>query len=91
MQIHLEEELTHLDLGDRRRVKRFEKVVRQLVSNPSSSINDQAYEWADIKGTYRFFSNERITESAIAQSIAQATRQRCLQAETVLCIQSTLR
>jgi len=89
MQANLAEELAHLDLGDLRRSKRFEKIVMQLVSNPSSSINDQAYEWADIKGTYRFFSNENITESAIAEAIVQATRQRSLQNETVLCIQDT--
>lgn len=89
MQANLTEELVHLKLGDPRRVKRFEKILTRLVANPSSSINDQAYEWADIKGCYRFFSSENVTESAIAEAIVQATRQRCLQNETVLCIQDT--
>ena len=89
MQANLGEELAHLDLGDPRRSKRFEKILTQLVSNPSSSINDQAYSWADIKGAYRFFSNENIEEKAIAECIVQASRQRCLQNETVLCIQDT--
>ena len=89
MHLNLAEELVHLNLGDPRRSKRFEKILTRLVSNPSSSINDQCYDWADIKGAYRFFSNKNITESAIAEATVHATRQRCLQNETVLCIQDT--
>jgi len=89
MRVNIKQELAHLKLGDPRRSKRLEKIVMHLVSNPSCSINASGYNWADIKGAYRFFSNDKIKEAAIAESITLATRDRCLQNETVLCIQDT--
>lgn len=89
MKSHIEEELKHLQLGDIRRHQRFAKLLTQLVNNPTASITDRQYEWADVKGAYRFFSNEKIKATAIAEAINKATLQRCLQNDTILCIQDT--
>jgi hypothetical protein len=89
MNSHIEEELEHLHLGDLRRGRRFAKLLNQLVNNPASSITDRQYDWADVKGAYRFFSNENIKAPAIADAINKATLQRCLQNDTILCIQDT--
>src|SRR2546421_4844573 len=89
MEINIQEEMTHLQLGDPRRARRFSKIVSQLANNPSSSITERAGKWSDIKGAYRFFGSKHIKETAIAEGIYKATRERCLENEVVLCIQDT--
>lgn len=89
MKVNLEEEYRHLKLGDSRRAKRFVKLVSQLVNNPESNICERCYSWPDIKGAYRFFSNKKVKEISLAKAIRNATRERCLQNEMVLCIQDT--
>lgn len=89
MEVNLQEESCHLELGDKRREKRFVKIVEQLVNNPQRNICDRCYSWPDIKGTYRFLSNNNIKESALMDGISQATRERSLQKELILCLQDT--
>lgn len=89
MKSNIEQEVDHLQLGDPRRSRRFVKIVNQLVNNPSCSITDREYSWGDVKGAYRFLSNVNVKESALAEGINKATLQRCLQNETILCIQDT--
>lgn len=89
MKAKLEQEVSHLKLGDRRRSKRFEKIVSRFVNSPSSSISQRGYDWSEIKGSYRFFNNEHVKESALMEGISKATHERCVQNEVVLCIQDT--
>jgi hypothetical protein len=89
MRINLEEELQYLDLGDKRRNKRLGTIVKQIVNQPGISIPELGYSWSDIKMTYRFYHNDKVTEHEILNSIQKATVDRCLQTPVVLSIQDT--
>lgn len=89
MQIDLTEELRYLSLGDKRRDKRFSKIVRNKISQPAASITELGEDWSDIKMTYEFYDNDKIPESQIASSIQQATVNRCAKNRIVLNIMDT--
>lgn len=90
MQVNLNEEISHLSLGDQRRNKRFLKIVGRKVSDPLSSIPQSGDDWADIKMTYSFYNNEKVKISSISSCIEQATTDRCNKAGgTVLNILDT--
>lgn len=89
MQINLHEELSQLSLGDKRRERRFVKIIQKKISDPTGSIPQSGEDWSDIKMTYDFYNNEKVKESAIAQCIQQATAGRCRQTEIVLNIMDT--
>ena len=89
MEVDLALELKHLDLGHERRNTRFSSIVSQLVNNPDSSIPQAGGNWADIKGTYRFFSNKCVSATAINLSITKATGERCQSHDIVLSVQDT--
>jgi len=59
------------------------------VNNPNSSIPQAGCNWADTKGTYRFFSNRHVSIEAIGECIGKATEERCLGYDIVLCVQDT--
>ena len=61
MQINLQEELSHLSLGDKRRERRFLKIVQHKVSHPTASIPQSGEDWSDIKMTYEFYNNEKVS------------------------------
>jgi hypothetical protein len=89
MQIDLKEEIVYLSLGDKRRDKRFIKIVENKVSVPCASIPEMGEDWSDIKMTYEFYDNDKVSESRIACCIQQATVTRCLQNQVVLNLMDT--
>jgi len=89
MQVDLSLEMKHLNLGHKRRNTRFNHIVNRITSNPCSSIPGALHDWAEVKGAYRFFSNNKIDASAISVSINEATKDRCANQQTVLSIQDT--
>jgi hypothetical protein len=78
MQVNLKEEMTYLSLGDKRRDKRFIKIVEQKISHPCNSIPETGKTWSDIKMTYEFYDNDKVSETQIASCIQKATVDRCL-------------
>jgi len=58
-----------LDLGDKRRIARFVKMINNVVSRPSSSIPQQNDGWYDTKASYHFFSNQSIAMLQLEQAI----------------------
>ena len=89
MEVDLALELKYLDLNHEQRNARFSHTVNQLVNNPNSSIPQASSNWADTKGTYRFFSNKRVSIAAINTSITKATGERCEPYDVVLSVQDT--
>lgn len=89
MQVNVQEEIAHLSLGDKRRDKRFIKIIEKKVSVPSASIPEMGEKWSDIKMTYEFYNNDNVSESGIASCIEQATVGRCNEQEVVLNIMDT--
>src|SRR4051812_36937801 len=89
MRVDLSVEMKHLKLGHKRRNIRFSRIVNRIVSNPSSSIPQALYDWAEVKGAYRFFSNDKVDVQVISTAIEEATKERCKNHQTVLSIQDT--
>ena len=89
MQINLREEIKHLSLGDKRRDNRFIKIVNQKISQPGHSIPEMGNSWSDIKMTYEFYYNEKISETQIISCIQNATVTRCLKNKMILNILDT--
>lgn len=70
------DEVRGAELGDRRLEERLQRVVRAVFRAPSSSFPAMAGTDAELEGTYRFFSNKRVTPAAILAPHQRATSER---------------
>jgi Transposase DNA-binding len=74
----IEQELAGCEFEDERLTKRFEKLFRQLSSGIGQSIPWACQDWSNTKAAYRFFANERVSESAILGGHFRATEKRLM-------------
>jgi len=74
-------EFHSIKFGDTRLTRRFLKVADDLLNNPGQAIHAACDGWAEAKGAYRLFDNDKVKESMILQSHQSETAQR-LQAST---------
>jgi len=72
----IDQELAGCEFQDERLTKRFEKLFRQLSSGIGESIPWACQDWTSTKAAYRFFANERVSESAILSGHFRATEKR---------------
>jgi Transposase DNA-binding/Transposase DDE domain len=72
----IDEELAGCEFQDERLTKRFEKLFRQLSGGIGQSIPWACQDWTSTKAAYRFFANERVSESAILSGHFHATEKR---------------
>jgi hypothetical protein len=72
----IDQELAGCEFQDERLTKRFEKLFRQLSGGIGQSIPWACQDWTNTKAAYRFFANERVSESAILAGHFQATEKR---------------
>jgi hypothetical protein len=61
----IDEELTGCEFKDERLAKRFKKIITQLSKGIGKTIPLACQDWASTKAAYRFFANERVSESDI--------------------------
>lgn len=83
------DEMTGVDLKDKRLDRRLKEVLSQLGSCPSASIPAACGGHSEMTATYRLFDNEKACWSALLQPHAEATRQRVAQQSVVLLVQDT--
>ncbi len=83
------DEFNGVNFRDERLNKRYIKVVEEIKDNPGLSFPKQMNRWADLKGLYRFFANERVTYEEILSSHITNTAERCFEEEVVLVVQDT--
>lgn len=83
------EELGTAELGDQRLVKRLVKVAETLGSKPSESIPGACGGWADTRGAYRLFSNERCDWREMLEAHGRSSEERMRDQKVVLCINDT--
>jgi hypothetical protein len=69
-------ELADCDFKDEPLDKRFRSLLGQLSSSPGDSIPLVCQDWANTKAAYRFFDNDRVSETEILGGHFQATRER---------------
>jgi len=70
------QELAGCEFQDVRLRKRFAKLFRQLSGGIGESIPWACQDWTSTKAAYRFFANERVSESAILGGHFRATEKR---------------
>lgn len=83
------DEMKTIDLGDARLNARALKILDSMNSDPTSSLPKSCQSWAETKGAYRFFDNEKVTPEAVLAPHKAATIQRIQQQKRVLLIQDT--
>lgn len=72
----LDQELSGSTFKDERIGKRFKTICEQLWRGIGNPIPLACQDWANTKAAYRFFSNERVSESQIVQGHFQSTKER---------------
>lgn len=82
-------EFGNVSLGDARLVKRLVCIAQKLGEQPTASIPQACGTWDHIKGTYRFFDNDRVEENQILASHQQASQDRAREHPVVLAVQDT--
>lgn len=85
MQSWVDQEMQACQMADKRLVGRLSKILNKLGNDPERSIPVANQSWADIQGTYRFLSNDRVTFDDILSGHHQAMQQR-IKAEPVVLI-----
>ena len=83
------DELSGIDLGDKRRNKRSVEIIKALAAQPQASINAAVDGWSDTLAAYRFFNNPKVTPSQILAPHREATCRRIVEHPVVLIPQDT--
>lgn len=89
MQDWVNDELSTLDLGDKRREKRLKHLVSSLSQKPAASVPQACEGWSQTKAAYRFWDNEAVNAAAISQAQQERTVARCQEQTTILAVQDT--
>ena len=76
-------------LGDKRIDRRAEYITEKMMQNNGKSLPQIFCAEADLKGAYRFFSNNFINPKKILEPHQKETVARCKQQKTVLVIQDS--
>jgi hypothetical protein len=82
-------EYGNADLGHAARTKRLVQIGARMVQSPASSIPKASDDIAQMKGTYRFLSNPKVSADGILSGHAGSTARRCLEIDVVLVLQDT--
>ena len=85
----VEEELTGLHLGDKRRNRRAMQTLQTFWNRPNASIPEASGSAAEIQGIYGLLSAPTTSVEAIREAHAGATAKRVADCEEVLILQDT--
>ena len=83
----LQHDFGDLDLGDKRRSRRFLLMVERACDNPTASLLQASQGWDEAKGAYRLLSNEALDCAVVREACAAACVRR-VRAEAVLAVDS---
>ncbi|NBV29204.1 IS4 family transposase [bacterium] len=83
------EELSSVDLGDKRLDQRYAILLERFEAKPSLSIPGACKGWTETQAAYRFFNNPKVSKEMILAPHAQATRERMKSHPVVLCVEDT--
>jgi hypothetical protein len=87
--ILLSSTLCNFQFGDKRINRRANNMLDTMAKQCQKSLPEIFCNNADLKGAYRFFSNNLVTPKKILQPHVEATIKRCIQQDTVLVIQDS--
>lgn len=83
------EELRGLELGDVRLDQRLMEMVERLAEQCERSVPEAFGSWAEIKGAYRFWGNDRVDWRQILAAHCERVVRRAAEHPVVLAIQDT--
>lgn len=83
------QELSGLDIGDKRLDKRAQELLEQFTKNITSGIPQACGDWAGARGAYRFFKNEKTSSQKIYMPHQANTNARMSDYELILAVQDT--
>lgn len=84
-----EEEFQNANLGDVRRTERLIEMATTLGENPQGSLPEACCDTAELKATYRFFDNDKISPDEILKSHILASINRLREHPIILAVQDT--
>lgn len=82
-------ELRGANFGDKRLNERLLSIAGALNNNPEQSIPVNFNSWGELKATYRFFDNGKVTAENILEPHCKATLERIKEESVVLLLQDT--
>jgi hypothetical protein len=83
------QEMSDIDLGDKRLNQRVVKVLSDLAGNPTKSIPAACGGWRETKAAYRLFDNNKVNGEKLLPPHEKATLERIKSQNTVLLLQDT--
>ena len=78
------EQLSRIHVRDARLKKRAVDIAIGCSKRPEESLAGRCNDWADLKATYRFFSNPKITHQALQQSHYQEVLEKARYSEKLV-------
>ena len=85
----IKDECKDSTIKDKRIRKRLEKTAEHLSRYPECTIPQACESYADIKGVYRMFDNEKVTADGILSGHREMTKKRIAKLDIVLLVQDT--
>lgn len=82
-------ELGLADFNDKRLTKRGVRIATDFLDHPRCSIPQATQDWASTKGTYRFFSNDKVQSGKMLKSHHVQLVERASACDTILVAQDT--
>jgi len=82
-------ELSLVELGDRRRTQRLMKIATRLAQSPGGTLPQALPDWGELKAAYRFFSQPKNHYEAILRPHWQRTLEQCQEPGEYLLIEDT--
>lgn len=83
------QEFRHVNFGDTRLKRRLIHICENRINRPCSSLPGCHADWADLKGTYRFMSNDSVNPDEILGSHYRCTAERMKDEAVVLAVQDS--
>src|SRR6478735_9533433 len=83
------EDLSGVDLGDKRLDFRAGQIVRRLAAKPAVGFPQALATSAELEGFYRFLGNGKVSAAAILKPHAEATVERIIEHGTALAVHDT--
>ena len=82
-------EFSNVDFNDKRLDHRFKEIMARLANHCSKTLSSSFEQWKDIKASYRFFSNSKVTAEKMLTPHIEHTITRIKEHQKVLLIQDS--
>jgi len=85
----VEKEFSAIHFGDKRLNYRFKSIATELTKQCGKTLASSFSTWKEIKASYRFFANTKVTNSKMLEAHVEQTKNRIKECNRVLMLQDT--